>query len=227
MIRPILTLRRKRVVIDVDTQKDLFLAEGSACIRNHRRVLANLRRVMAWARRRNIRVISTKIEYIEPQNDKNSCIPPAGGTEKISYTTRHKSISFPADGSTDLQREILKNYDQVVLEKRCPDPFKEPRIDRIFCELRADEFIVVGALMEQAVKATVLGLLARRKNVTLLVDAVGYHNKNAADIALRQMEAKGAKIAEIKNLVGSSGLKLVGACHCDRCRGKLQKTGSE
>jgi nicotinamidase-related amidase len=227
MIRPILTLRRKRVVIDVDTQKDLFLAEGSACIRNHRRVLANLRRVMAWARRRNIRIISTKIEYIEPQNEKTSCIAGAGGAEKISYTTRHKRITFPADGSTDLQREILRNYDQVVLEKRCSDPFKEPRIDRIFCELRADEFIVVGALMEDAVKATVLGLLARRKNVTLLVDAVGSHNKNAAEVALRQMEAKGAKIAEIKSLVGPSGLKFVGACHCDRCRGKLQKTGSE
>ena len=227
MIRPILTLRRKRVVIDVDTQKDYFLADGAACIRNHRRVLANLRRVMAWARYRNIRVISTKLAYIESRTENGDHLQCTDGQEKLSYTTRHKTVSFPADGSTDLQREILRNYDQVVLEKRCPDPFKEPRIDRILCELRADEFIVVGALTEEAVKSTVLGLLARRKNVTLLVDAVGSHNKNAAEVALRQMEAKGAKIAEIKNLVGSSCLKLVGACHCDRCQGRLQKTAGE
>lgn len=226
MIRPILTLRRKRVVIDVDTQRDLFLADGASCIRNHRRVLANLRRVMAWARFRNIRVISTKLAHIESQTDNGGCVEGTDGQKKISYTTRHKRIGFPADGSTDLQREILRNYDQVILEKRCPDPFKEPRIDRILCELRADEFIVIGASMEDSVKATVLGLLARRKNVTLLVDAVGYHNKNAADVALRQMEAKGAKIAEIKTLVGTSCLKLVGACSCDRCRGRFQKAAS-
>ena len=88
MIRPILTLRRKRVVIDVDTQKDFFLAEGSACIRNHRRVLANLRRVMAWARYRNIRIISTKIEHIAPQGEKAGCIPGIGGTEKITLAIR-------------------------------------------------------------------------------------------------------------------------------------------
>ena len=40
----------KSVLIDIDTQESLFLAKGGHCIRNHRRVLARIRRVMAWVR---------------------------------------------------------------------------------------------------------------------------------------------------------------------------------
>lgn len=212
-------------MIDVDTQRDLFLAEGMGCIRNHRRVLANIRRVMAWARHNNIRMVSTAV-CREKNGGGVLCVEGTPGQKKIRYTTRNKRVSFSADGCTDLQREILKNYDQVILEKRCPDPFKEPRADRILSELRADEFIVIGAVTEEAVKATVLGLLARRKHVTVLVDAIGSHDKNAAEIAIRQMEAKGAKLSEIKTLVGVSGLRIVGACSCDRCQGKMSKLAS-
>ena len=226
MIRPIITLRRKRILIDVDTQKDYFLADGAACVRNHRRVLANIRRVMAWARHKNVRVISTSLSYDKNEGDHDCCVEGTPGQDRIRYTKRAKSIIFSADGCTDLQRQILQNYDQVILEKRCPNPFNEPRAERMLSELRIDEFIVIGAVTEEAVKATVLGLLARQKNVTLLVDSIGSHNKNAAEIAIRQMEAKGAKLAEIKILVGPTNLKLVGACKCDRCQGRMQKTVS-
>ena len=66
-------------------------------------------------------------------------------------------------------------------------------------------------------------LLARGKTVTILTDAVGYHDRNAADLALRQVEAKGAKLTDTKTMFGHTSLRLVGACHCDRCRRKLQK----
>jgi len=227
MIRPIITLRRKRIVVDVDTQKDFFLAKGKACIRNHRRVLANVRRVVAWARVKNVRMISTSQVYNGANPEKDYCIAGTEGQEKIPYTIRTKHISFAADGSTDLDRDILKNYDQVILDKRCPNPFSEPRAERMLTELRASEFVLFGATIEGAVKATALGLLVRRKNVTILVDACGCHDRSAAEVALRQMEAKGAKLAEAKALLGSTCLRLVGICDCDRCQGKMQKTSFE
>lgn len=223
MIRPIITLRRRRILIDIDTQKDLFLADGIACIRNHRRVLANIRRIIAWARHKNIRTISTTCVGSGDDENHNYCIEGTIGQEKLSYTLRHRYISFPANGSTDLPRDILRNYDQVILQKRSLDPFMEARADRILSELKVDEFIVIGAVTEEAVKATVLGLLARRKNVTIFTDAVGSHNKSAAEIALRKMEAKGAKLMESKSLLGSTCLRLVGICDCDSCRDRMQK----
>ena len=90
-------------------------------------------------------------------------------------------------------------------------------------ELQVNEFIIIGATAEKAVKQTALGLLIRRKHVTILVDAVGAHDRAAAEIALRQAEAKGAKLAETKTLLGTSCLRLIGICDCDRCQGRIQK----
>jgi len=181
---------------------------------------------MAWARVKNIRAISTTQIYgINGDGDGyDYCLAGTDGQKKIRYTLRHRRTGFPADGCTDLPRNILKQYDQVILEKRCPDPFKEPRADRMFSELKADEFIIFGGTAEGAVKATALGLLTRRKNVTILVDAVGCRDKSAANIALRQMEAKGARLRDTKTLCGPSSLNLVGICDCSRCQRRLRKT---
>jgi len=222
MIRPIITLRRKRILVDVGIQRDFFLATSPDCIKNHRRVLANIRRIMAWARLKNIRQISTVRDFhVEHENQRDLELEKL---DKISYTLRQNHITYAADGCTDLARDVLKKYDQVILHKRCDNPFKEPRADRMLSELRADEFLVIGALTEAAVKATVLGLLARKKYVTVLTDALGSREKNAAEIALRQMQAKGAKLVEVKSLLGTSCLKQIGVCGCERCRGKMQKS---
>ncbi|MHC4856876.1 MAG: cysteine hydrolase family protein [Planctomycetota bacterium] len=223
MIRPILTLRKKRIVIDVDTQKDFFLADGKACVRNHRRVLANIRRVMAWARRDQVRVIST-IQCHNPNgHDGDVCLSGTPGVCKVPYTLRNRRLTFDSGDTTDFSRDLLQNNDQIILCKRTPDPFDEPRAERILTEAKASEFIVIGGSTETSVLYTVLGMLTRGKSVTVLVDAVGSSEKSVADISLRKMKAKGAKLIESKTLLGHSSLRQVNACQCDRCRGKLRK----
>jgi nicotinamidase-related amidase len=220
MIRQWIKRRPKYILIDINTQKDFFLADGNACVRNHRRVLANVRRMMAWARHRNIAIISTCEVY--PNNnggrEMGYCIDGTDGQKKIRYTLLSNRASFPADGSTDLPADLLRRYRQIVLHKRCVDPFEEPRIERLLSEVRADEFILIGASAEGAVKATALGLLQRGKRVRVVVDALGSHDKKDAELALRKMEAKGAKLTETKKLAGASHLRQVGACNCDGCR---------
>lgn len=229
MIRQLIRSRRRYILIDIDTQKDFLLAEGNACIRNHRRVLAHIRRMMAWARYRNVPIISTCEVY--PDNNGCSavgyCIDGTDGQKKIRYTLLSNRIGYAADGSTDLPRDILRRYRQIIIHKRCVDPFAEPRIDRLLSEVKASEFILVGASAEGAVMATALGLLQRDKNVTVVVDAVGSHNKERARLALRKMEAKGAKLIETKRLAGTSHLRLVGICDCERCQGRVKKTPSK
>jgi nicotinamidase-related amidase len=216
MMRPI-RLRRKRVLIDIDTQKDLFLAEGSACVRNHRRVLMNIRRILAWTRIKHFRVVSTMLCRLGRNGD-NFCIVNTDGQHKISYTLRNKRIELAADTSTDLQRDLFAHCDQIILNKRCEDPFDEPRAERLLTELKADEFIVIGAVAEGAVEATVLGLLQRGKRVTVLIDAVGTHNRQRADVAFRKMKTKGAVLAETREYTGSTHLRTVGVCDCKLCR---------
>jgi len=212
VIRQLLRARRKKILIDVSTQKDIFLAGGNACIRNHRKVLANVRRVMAWARHNKIPIISTCEVY--PSNNGGCsvgyCLDGTEGQKKIRYTLLSNRASFPADGSTDLPRDILQRYRQIIFHKRCVDPFDEPRIERLLSEVRADEFVLIGASAEGAVKATALGLRQRGKNVSVVVDAVGSYSRREAKFAFRKMKAKGAKLLETRKLAGTSHLKGVG-----------------
>ena len=226
MIRSILTLRKRRILIDVDTQRDLFLADGKACIRNHRRVLANIRRVMAWTRRDQIRIISTVLCRYPNSHDGNYCIPGTPGACKIPYTLRNRRVTFDPSDTTDFSRDILENHDQIILCKRTIDPFEEPRAERILTEAKASEFVVVGGPTETAVLYTVLGLLTRGKSVTVITDAVGSHEKSAAGIAIRKMQAKGARLIDSRSLFGSSRLQLVNACECERCRGRVHSSAS-
>ena len=221
MILQMIRAKRRQVLIDINTQRDFMLAEGGACIRNHRRVLVHVRRMMAWARRRNTPIISTCEVY--PDNnghngDAKFCIDGTPGQRKIAYTLVPNRIVFPADGSTDLPRDMLRRYQQVILHKRCMDPFDEPRIDRLLSEVCAAEFILIGACAEGAVKAAALGLLQRDKRVAVIVDAVGYHDSREAKLAFRKMEAKGARLIETRRLAGSSHLRHVGVCQCEACQ---------
>jgi nicotinamidase-related amidase len=222
MLMSVIRLRPERILIDIDTQKDFFLRSSRARIRNHGRVLANIRRVAAWARLRNIPMISTVQIYFNRNPQRYFCIAGTKGQEKIRYTLRNSRTSFAAGDCTDVPQDILRQYDQVILHKRCFDPFEEPRSDRVLTELRADEFILIGVAAEDAVKATALGLLARRKNVTLLVDAVVSHNRSQMHVALQNMWAKGIKFIDSKKLVGTSHLQLVGLCRCDCCRARVR-----
>jgi len=227
MILQLIKARRRQILIDIDTQRDFLLAGGKACIRNHRRVLAHIRRVMAWARSKHIPVISTCEVYANNNNDNqanNCCIDGTEGQKKIRYTLLSNKMSFAADGNTDLPRDMLRQFKQIILYKRCEDPFDEPRIDRLLSEVRAGEFVLIGACAEGAVKATALGLLQRDKNVTVVVDAVGSHDKKESQMALRKMEAKGARLIDTKSLAGTTHLRLVGVCDCESCQGKVRKT---
>jgi len=229
MIRQLTKRRRKRILIDIDTQRDLFLADGCACIRNHRRILARIRRIIAWARSNKIPVISTCEVYCGNGNGNGEyrCIDGTDGQKKIRYTLLRNRVSFPADGNTDLPTDLLQRYRQIILHKRSTNPFDEPRIERLLSEVWANEFVVIGACAEGAVKAMALGLLHRGKKVTVVVDAVGSHNKKEAHLAIRKMKAKGARLLETKKLAGTSHLRHIGVCGCESCQGRSEKTPVE
>ncbi len=223
MLRQLFKKQRKYVLIDINTQKDFFLADGKALVRNHRRVLSHIRRIMAWARLKNVPVISTCEIYPRDNHSVNYCIAGTDGQKKIRYALLNNRASFPADDSTDLPADILRQHKQVIFHKRSLDPFDEPRIERLLSEIRAGAFIVIGACAEGAVASTVLGLLQRGKNVSVVVDAVGSRHKREGKLALRKMRAKGAKLIETRRLAGISHLQSVGICDCEMCRRQAKK----
>jgi len=203
MIMPVFNWQRQPIIVDIDTQRHFFGDSGIVCVRNHRMVLANILRVVKWARMRNIRMISTVQVLPQAYPYRRSNTPNLDAQKKISYTLRRRYASFDAEDSTDLQPRILDYYDQVIFQKRCFDPFEEPRADRMLSELNAGQFVLVGALTEGAVRATALGLLSRRKNVTVVVDATGSYNRRAGAITLRLLLERGARLTDARTFLAS------------------------
>ncbi len=221
MVKP----RRKQVLLDINTQRDFLLANGHHCIRNHRRVLTHIRRVMAWARTHDVPIISTCQVHTNGDGNGHNHGNGEQGAKKVPYTLIANRISFVPDSSTDLPRDLLRHYRQVIFHKRCLDPFDEPRIDRLLTEIKAGEFILIGTTTEGEIQATALGLLQRHRHVTVIVDAIGSRDLHEAQMALRKIEAKGAHLVETRRLAGTSHLRLVGACPCETCQ-RLAVKGS-
>jgi nicotinamidase-related amidase len=225
MILQLLKHQRKHILVDIDTQRDFLSEWGNACILNREKVLANIRRVMAWARFKNVPIISTA--EVHPNNNGQNmfdyCIDGTNGQQKIHYTLLSNRVSFPAEDWNALPADLLLSHRQVILHKRCIDPFEEPRIERLLSEVKADEFLLIGTCTEDAVKATALGLLHRGKNVRVITDAVGSHTEKEAILALRKMQAKGAKLIQTRDIAGVSHLRSICSYRCSRFHGRLQK----
>jgi len=199
MIMPAFKLRLRQIVVDVDTQTHFFRKDSSVCVRDHRRVLANVLRVVNWAQIRKVRRISTVQTF--DGNGYRHLFDHGSRPEKIGRTVRGRCHSFEASDCTDLLPGILDEYEQLIFYKRCFDPFKEPRADRMLSELLADEFILIGAAAEGAVKATALGLLSRGKRVTILTDAVGSYSKFKGQIAFRVILERGGNLIQTRQLL--------------------------
>jgi nicotinamidase-related amidase len=120
-------------------------------------------------------------------------------------------ICFEANNSTDLPENLFYSYQQIIFEKRGNDTFLQPRADRLLSEYAADEFIVFGTGIETAIHKTVLGLLSRGKNVSVITDAISGSTRIGCQMSLRKMAAKGACLKETEEITGKS--RLNGSAH--------------
>jgi nicotinamidase-related amidase len=210
---------KRRIILDISTQRDLFLPDGKCCVANHRDILANIRRVVAYARRNGMPLLSLAEVY----HNNNGCSEPyycldgTQGQKKIPYTLLNNRISFPADSTRSLPFDLFSDYRQVILHQRTTNPFDEPQIERLLSEIPVDEFIIIGCCAEESVKAAGLGLLQRGREVTVVTDAVGFHSDKEAKLSFRKIKAKGGWLTTTAKIAGKSHLRSIGLCRCTVC----------
>jgi len=194
---------RSHLLIDMCTQCD-FLCENSPCeVRNREQLIKRMKRVIAWARLSRVPIVSA-IDAHRPQESTNGrprhCIDGTEGQLKLPFTLLPDRTLLEADNSFAVPLNLLKRYRQVLLRKRTEDLLANPKADRLLSECRVGEMVIFGVGIESGIKALALGLLTRQKRVAVVVDACGYWDWSAADLALRQIEAKGARIIHVEDL---------------------------
>jgi nicotinamidase-related amidase len=185
------------VVVDVNTQKDFLSGDGILQVKSQKDILERTRMLMEWAKSHRVPVISP-VDVHRPMGDEAirsplfNCIEGTPGQQKIPFTLLPKRLVLEHDSGMSLPDNLLENYLQIVIHKKTNDVFTNPKADRLFSRLQARRFLIFGVGMERAIKHLGLGLLSRGKNPIIVVDACGTWDDEAAELAVRQLEAKGA-----------------------------------
>ena len=194
-----------RVFIDVDTQRDFMYPTGVAYFRQAAQIAPRLARLFSCARSRGYPVISTTMCLRSNGNghvpcQDNGCVEGTNGQKKPAFALLGRRTYFGPNGNTDLPPGLLRRFQQAIFAKRTPNPFEHPKLDRLLTGMMVSEFVVFGLATEEAVKHTVLGLLARGKQVKLVIDATAGRDGHQADMALKLMLAKGARVITTRQL---------------------------
>lgn len=193
------------VVVDLNTQRDFCESGGAHPVSNLDTLLPALRRVVAWAKRNHAPVISSLDSHrqweVTGDGYPAHCIDGSLGQRKLDFTVFPCRIRVEADNTLAVPNDLFRYYQQVIFPKRTDDLLANPKADRLLTQLCAHEFVLFGTGVENAVKALALGLIARGKAVTIISDACGYWSGALAELALRQLVAKGASVISVEELL--------------------------
>lgn len=186
------------VLVDLNTQFDFFGGEGACPVVNYLEKHACLRRIVAWAKRNQVPIISSMDSHRRVDSDSNGipkhCVEGSCGQKKLPFTVLPNHVFVAGDNTLAVSVDLFKTHQQVIFPQRDTDLFTNPKADRFLTQLDAEEFILYGAIAEHEIKAVALGLLVRNKRVSIIADGCGSWNPSAFDLSLRQAVAKGARV---------------------------------
>lgn len=197
--------RHECVVVDVNTQRDFCETGGAFPVHNLADLVPQLRRVVAWAKRNHAPVVSS-VESHRPLELSDSgfpievCVDGSGGQKKLDFTVFPRHAWIEADNTLAIPMDLFAHYQQVIFHKRTGDLLSNPKADRLLSQLPVDEFVLFGTGIETSVKVLALALMARGKRVAVVRDACGFWSRSTADLALRQIAAKGASVICVDEL---------------------------
>jgi nicotinamidase-related amidase len=196
-----------RILVDMNTQCDLLLPQGAVPVINRFEVLANTRRIMNWVRTESLPVISSMecrrigefSRGLPPY-----CVDRSSGQCKVPITLLPRRLIVHNDITHDIPPNPFLSFQQVILVKRSHDFLQNPKVDRLFQNISANHLVFFGAVAERCVKSAVMSLIARRQSVGVVTDACGAWSAAAADMAMRQMDAKGAVLLTTDELISGA-----------------------
>ncbi len=196
--------RAADVWVDVCTQRDYLNPDGARPTANAGAVLQNVKHLMAFARWAKIPTISC-VDARRPDAVRGvahpHCVLGTPGQQKITFSVLPDHVTIESDNLVCVSLEILQQHQQAILIKQHRDPFTNPKLDRLLTEMPTQRFTVFGVALEASIRLLVLGLLLRHRRVILVHDASGFWSASEADMALRQLAAKGCDIRSTQEVI--------------------------
>jgi nicotinamidase-related amidase len=212
----VLSRRISDVFLDVCTQRDYLSPDGARRIVNADRITTNIKHLMALARWARLPTLSC-VDACRPHEVRGVphpfCVLGTLGQQKIPCSLLPDRVVIESDNCLCVSLDLLLQHQQAILVKGHRDPFTNPKLDRLLTEMPTRRYVVFGVSLETSIRPLVLGLLLRRRHVTLVPDACGYWNYNEAEMTLRQLAAKGCQMLTTQQMVSLKRAGRLGLRH--------------
>lgn len=195
---------------DVDTQFDFMDPQGKLYVPHAEDIVPNLVQLMAYARERDIPVISSADAHA-PDDPEFKVWPPhcvAGtpGQEHIKETLLPGVVTVPMHSAPFTKPD--KWPPQIIIEKDVYETSANPSFDAILDTLGPRRYVLFGVATEYCVRADVLALCKRKKPVDLVVDAIKAISEEDGQKALEEMVAAGATLVKTADVCAEVAERL-------------------
>jgi nicotinamidase/pyrazinamidase len=191
-------LSRDYILWEVDVQADFMLPGGKLYVPGAEKLLPNIRRLTAAARRNEVFLVSHGCFHTandpEFQQFPPHCVKGTSGAEFVPEALADSFVRIEDRASERLPEDLFR-YQQIVLEKQTLDIFASYHAKVLVEELGdAAEFVVFGVVTEYCVSLAAKGLLVRKRRVAIVRDAIETLDPNAGSKALFELQRLGARL---------------------------------
>ena len=137
------------VLIDLNTQRDFFEPTGACPVIDTGSLYACLRRVIAWAKRNQVPVVSSldlhRVTEPTCHGGIQHCIEGSNGQSKLPFTLLRNHVFIVGDNTLAVPVDLFMQHQQVIFPQRSEDLFANPKADRFLTQLHTEEFILFGS----------------------------------------------------------------------------------
>ncbi|MFQ5712898.1 MAG: cysteine hydrolase family protein [Candidatus Scalinduaceae bacterium] len=196
-------MKNKTVFVDIDTQFDFMNSGGALYVPNAEDIIDNVGKLFDYAKEHKIKILSSidahEIDDPEFQNFPSHCVKDTPGNQKMETTIYKDSIVI--ENKRQHISETVLNHKQIIVEKQSFDIFDNINVDKIIINLDASDYVVFGVATDYCIKASVLGLIRRGYNVSLVTDAVKAITREGEKEALKEMKGAGVIFTSTQDVV--------------------------
>src|SRR5229473_4275547 len=189
---------RDYILWEVDVQADFMLPGGKLYVPGAEKLLPNIRKLTDAARRDEVFLVSHGCFH--PPNDPEfeqfppHCLKGTPGSEFVPEALAKKFARIE-NRPTEKLPDDLSRYQQIVLEKQTLDIFESHHADALVERLGSSpEFVVFGVVTEYCVNYAAKGLLARKRRVAVVKDAIETLDPKVGAKTISDLQNLGARL---------------------------------
>ena len=180
---------------DVDTQIDFMERTGKLYVPHAEDIIPQLVQLMAYARQRNIPVLSSADAHAPDDPEFKiwppHCVTGTRGQQRIKETSLPGALTISMSSAPFVSPKSWPP--QIIIEKDVYETSANPNFDAILDALGPRRYVVFGVATEYCVQADVLALRERDRPVELVVDAIKAITEEDGRKALEEMADAGAE----------------------------------